>query len=221
MVFSKTFCAAKNGDGEIGILLGVSFVRYPEAEMLFFISEEDGKIRIDHLGDGCTWVERGTPNLTINRRDGKLLFHITDDPLPEKLSDAAKRITDLLETESRRKEIATAKTAIEKGKLIQRQEEIQIALGNMAPDGTILIEPRERKIFKGLMDDLRVATKEELRYQREQTKAHPELLGEAIDLRLRMDVLDGVKVAKESIRKREELKKENGARENEKTLFGR
>lgn len=221
MVFSKTFCAAKNGDGEIGIMLGVSFVRYPEAEMLFFISEEDGKIRIDHLGDGCTWVERGTPNLTINRKDGKLLFHITDDPLPEKLSEAAKRITDLLETNSRRKEIATAKTTIEKGKLIQRQEEIQIALGNMDPDGTILIEPRERKIFKGLMDGLRVATKEELRYQREQTKAHPELLGESIDLRLRMDVLDGVKVAKESIRKREELKKENGARENEKTLFGR
>lgn len=220
MVFSKTFCAAKDGDGELGILLGVSPVRHPMAEMFFFLTENDDAIRIGHLGDGHSWVKPDTPDLTIDQKDGKLLFHLTDDPLPEKLSEAAKRITDLLETDSRRKEIATAKTAIEKGKLIQRQEEIQIALGNIAPDGTILIEPRERKTFKGLIG-LRVATKEELRYQREQTKAHPELLGEAIDLRLRMDVLDGVKVAKETIRKREELKKENGARENEKPLFGR
>ena len=204
MLFSKTFCAATDGDGELGILLGVSPVRHPMAEMFFFLTENGDAIRIGHLGDGHSWIKPDTPDLTIDQKDGKLLFHLTDDPLPEKLSEAAKRITDLIATERCRKEIDTAKTISEKGKLYQRQEEIQIVLGNMAPDGTILIEPSEKKHFKGLMEGLRVATKEELRYQREQTKAHPELFRESIEIQLKLDALNGRKAAKENLKKMKE-----------------
>lgn len=206
MLFSKTFCAAKDGDGELGILLGVSPVRHPMAEMFFFLTENGDAVRIGHLGDGHSWVKPDTPDFTIDQKGGKLLFHLTDDPLPEKLSEAAKRITDLLETEKSRKEIDTAKSTEDKGKLLQRQEEIQIALGNMDPDGTILIEPSEKKHFKGLMEGLRVATNEELRYQREQTKAHPELFRESIEIQLKLDALSGRKAAKENLKKLEEPK---------------
>lgn len=47
---------------------------------------------------------------------------------------------------------------------------------------------------------------EELRYQREQTKAHPELFRESIEIQLKLDALSGRKAAKENLKKLEEPK---------------
>lgn len=200
MIYSKTFCSTVNSDGTHGILLGISPARYPIGEMFFFISEENENIRIDHLGDGVSWIDNGI--LTVKKNGEALTFRPVNDPLTDKLSTAADRISGLLEDKRTCKEIDTAASLSEKERVYNRQQEIQKKLGLIAEDGTFLIERSERKIFRG-DNGFRVATKEEIRYREQQEKEHPELIRESIRLMLRMEELRGRKSVKEKAGKEE------------------
>lgn len=193
MVFSKTFCAAKNSDGTTGILVGVSPKRYPIGEELFFLTDRNGKLRFEHLGDAVAWREGGT--VTVEKNEEKILFHLTDDPLTEILEKEATRIADLLENRHNRKEIETASTAAEKDRIHGRWIEVRKTLGYIAEDGTELYDPSDRKIFRG-MEGFRAATKEELRHQKEMEKEHPELVQESILLMVKKWELGGRKSMK-------------------------
>ena len=191
MVFSKSFFAAIDSDGNPGILVGISPEKYPLAEDVLFITANDGKIRTAVFGS-CV-VRRDGETVSLEGESGEITFRLADE-LPGILSEEAEKISELLERRHFRPVIMTGPRAARYDELCRRLEALQKQLGYIDEDGMYLTDPEEAEYIIG-MDGFRVATKEELKKREDTENAYPELRREMFYLQRVLDALRGARIA--------------------------